>query len=73
MTTLLTYCHGTDMPRCTGCQRLGTWSDLHQLPAPLRDGLVKEALMVNRMHCEMTSGGMFVDSVDALIAAEKLE
>ncbi len=64
MTTLITYCHGTEMPRCTGCQRLGAWSDLHQLPANLREGLVKEALCVNRMHCEMTGGGMFVPEME---------
>jgi hypothetical protein len=36
---LLTYCHGSDMERCTGCQHGDTWAGLHQLPAELRKSM----------------------------------
>lgn len=37
---------------------------LQWLPANLREGLVKEAFCINRMHCEMTCGGMFVPEME---------
>ena len=62
--TLLTYCHGSDMERCADCQHGNTWADLHQLPAGQRDGLVRDALMVNREHCRMNGGAFYAAAAE---------